>query len=210
MIARNQLWFRVFLEATFALVVSSIASLVIAGVLVTGVAVWARETNVTPADRAVLWERDRKEFLHLKLSDAERRRYQSIRQPEGSVVALIFCYLLSVGVSGAASAAWLGYRVRRYVGPISAVAENARRLAGGDLSARAGSATFGFLTVEVAQLVRDFDHLAEQLDRSENTLRQTFASIAHELRTPLQVLRGRLEGLRDEVLARRTRTFMSV
>jgi signal transduction histidine kinase len=200
LIAGDRLWVRVLVQALMALMAASIASVVLWVILVTGIALWDRQTKLAPADRAVIWDRDYKEFRGIKRSGAETARYRAIKQPEGSVAVGVVCYILSVAACGALGATWLGFRVRRYVGPISLVAQNARSLADGDLSARIGLAASDVVTAEVAQLVRDFDVLAAQLQRSERALRQSSASIAHELRTPLQVLRGRLEALNDGLL----------
>jgi two-component system OmpR family sensor kinase/two-component system sensor histidine kinase BaeS len=44
-----------------------------------------------------------------------------------------------------------------------------------------------------------FNHMAEALERNDQQRRALLADIAHELRTPLSVLRGRLEGIVDGI-----------
>jgi signal transduction histidine kinase len=80
------------------------------------------------------------------------------------------------------------------------VSQAAARVSRGDLSARApilrrrgGD--------ETALLLRNFNAMADSLERLEGERRATSAAIAHELRTPLTILRGRLEAIRDDVIA---------
>ncbi len=86
---------------------------------------------------------------------------------------------------------------RRILVPLNSVADSIRRVAQGDLEARAnaGDRSLG----EAALLADDFNALAEKLQRM--TEEQTFwnAAIAHELRTPVTILRGRLQGLAEGV-----------
>lgn len=85
----------------------------------------------------------------------------------------------------------------RILFPISSLAESARRIADGDLSARAlpGDKSLG----ETAHLVTDFNTMAERLQVMANNMATWNAVIAHELRTPLTVLRGGLQGIADGV-----------
>lgn len=86
---------------------------------------------------------------------------------------------------------------RRILLPLNSVAEAIGRVAQGDLAARAsaGDRSLG----EAARLADDFNSLAGQLQRM--TAEQAFwnAAIAHELRTPVTILRGRLQGLAEGV-----------
>ena len=52
---------------------------------------------------------------------------------------------------------------------------------------------------ELARLARDFNALATTLAEAQTARRQWIADIAHELRTPLSVLRGEIEALQDAV-----------
>jgi two-component system, OmpR family, sensor histidine kinase BaeS len=53
---------------------------------------------------------------------------------------------------------------------------------------------------ELGQLVQAFNRMSADLDRSNRLRRQMTADIAHELRSPLAVIYGYLEGLRDGTL----------
>ncbi|MWL87769.1 ATP-binding protein [Cupriavidus sp. SW-Y-13] len=86
---------------------------------------------------------------------------------------------------------------RKILVPLNSVADSMRRVSRGDLAARAvaGDRSLG----EAASLADDFNALAARLQRV--TEEQTFwnAAMAHELRTPVTVLRGRLQGLAEGV-----------
>jgi len=52
---------------------------------------------------------------------------------------------------------------------------------------------------ELGQLAADFNTMALTLEKYERMRRQWISDIAHELRTPLSILRGEIEALRDGV-----------
>jgi two-component system, OmpR family, sensor histidine kinase BaeS len=52
----------------------------------------------------------------------------------------------------------------------------------------------------VADLAQSFNRMVDRLAAEERVRRQLFADVAHELRHPLAVLKGRLEALQDGVL----------
>ncbi|MCS3802832.1 signal transduction histidine kinase [Chromobacterium alkanivorans] len=107
-------------------------------------------------------------------------------------------WLLSSTVAGLALSVVMGLRLaRRILVPLNSVAEGIRRVAQGDLDARAAAGDRSLR--EAAALADDFNALASQLQRM--TKEQAFwnAAIAHELRTPVTVLRGRLQGLAEGV-----------
>ena len=86
---------------------------------------------------------------------------------------------------------------RRIITPLNSVAESLRRVASGDLEARARGGDTSM--AEAATLVSDFNSMAERLSRmSENRVFWN-AAIAHELRTPMTILRGRLQGIAEGV-----------
>lgn len=84
---------------------------------------------------------------------------------------------------------------RRLLRPVRGFQETARRLAAGDLSARAPSGA----NDELGHLGRDLNTLAETLEANEQARRRWVADISHELRTPLSLLRAELEALQDGV-----------
>ncbi len=97
---------------------------------------------------------------------------------------------------------------RHIITPVVSVAENARRIADGDLAARAElrADTLSELSI----LVDDFNLLAARLERASEAVTQWNATIAHELRTPVTILRGRLQGLADGVFAPEPQLFRSL
>ena len=86
---------------------------------------------------------------------------------------------------------------RQIVSPISRLSRGTQALANGRFTER--------LTVrssdELGTLARNFNVLAETLERNQQAQRQWIADISHELRTPLSVLRGELQAVEDGVRA---------
>jgi two-component system OmpR family sensor kinase/two-component system sensor histidine kinase BaeS len=79
--------------------------------------------------------------------------------------------------------------------PLVGLTEATRAVAAGDLSARVPDHYPG----EVGELASAFNAMAEDLARAEELRRNLTADVAHELRTPLSVIRGKLEGVLDGV-----------
>ena len=101
--------------------------------------------------------------------------------------------LLILGLLGVA---FLGGRaVRRMAAPIGEVMEAADRVAGGDYSTRVEVRGPG----EVGRLAHSFNQMTERLQANETQRRALLADVAHELRTPLSVIRGNVEGMLDGV-----------
>ncbi|MBR0564782.1 HAMP domain-containing histidine kinase [Azoarcus sp. L1K30] len=94
---------------------------------------------------------------------------------------------------------------RRLITPLNSVAHSLREVAEGKLDARAplDEQTMG----ETAQLVRDFNAMAERLQSMTREREFWNAAIAHELRTPVTILRGRLQGLAEGVFSPSSELF---
>jgi len=86
---------------------------------------------------------------------------------------------------------------RRILAPLNSVATSLRQVAQGNLAARAD--TNDYSLGEATQLVSDFNAMAERLERIEQERIFWNAAIAHELRTPVTILRGRLQGLAEGI-----------
>lgn len=85
--------------------------------------------------------------------------------------------------------------VRRFVNPLADVIYAARAVANGDLKTRIP--TQG--PQDLRSLSNSFNEMAASLERSDRERRSMLADVAHELRTPLSVIRGRLEGIVDGI-----------
>jgi len=75
--------------------------------------------------------------------------------------------------------------------PIVRLRKATQKLAAGDLSARAGGSMRG--GDEISQLVRDFDLMAEKIEKLVNAQSRLLKDISHELRSPLARLSVALE-----------------
>jgi two-component system, OmpR family, sensor histidine kinase AdeS len=97
---------------------------------------------------------------------------------------------------------------RRILTPLNSVAESLREIAQGNLDARAlmGRHAMG----ETAQLVSDFNAMAERLQYMTRERQFWNAAIAHELRTPVTILRGRLQGLAEGVFSPDSDIFLGL
>jgi len=79
--------------------------------------------------------------------------------------------------------------------PLASVMAAADRVAEGDLSVRVpeqGPGDFG-------RLAESFNRMIEELERADQQRRNLTADVAHELRTPLHIIQGNLEGILDGV-----------
>ena len=92
----------------------------------------------------------------------------------------------------------------QFTRPISRLQQTARALAGGQYDAR----TRVDSRDELGSLARSMDILAERLEearqrdeRLRNQQQVFFSNISHDLKTPVTVIRGSLEALRDGVIA---------
>ena len=88
--------------------------------------------------------------------------------------------------------------VRRTAAPIGDVMDAADRVAAGDYAVRVETQATG----EVGRLVTSFNEMAARLHANEAQRRSLLADVAHELRTPLAVIRGNIEGMIDGVYPR--------
>lgn len=97
--------------------------------------------------------------------------------------------LVAIGVS-----AFVARRVSR---PLVALAGAAADFGAGRRGVRVGLAD---QPGELGVLSRAFDRMAESVEREEGLRRRLVREVAHEVRTPLAILRGTTEGLVDGVL----------
>lgn len=125
--------------------------------------------------------------------------------PSGPEWGWIVLSTLSAVVLAVFAAAKLS---RRILAPLTSVAGSLRRVSNGDLSARATSddRSLG----EASLLVEDFNLMAERLDRMAQEQVFWNAAIAHELRTPITILRGRIQGLAEGVFEPSEKLFRNL
>jgi len=103
---------------------------------------------------------------------------------------------LIAGLAMMLAALGLGYLIARYLlRPINQLAAASRELAAGHYETHVQFRG----NDEFAALGRDFNHLADTLARNRAAARRWGADIAHELRTPVTVLRAEVDALRDGV-----------
>ncbi|MEX0788102.1 MAG: HAMP domain-containing sensor histidine kinase [Anaerolineales bacterium] len=111
------------------------------------------------------------------------------RLGQAAILAALF-----IGAGGVA----LAFRsLRRTVAPVEDLIAAARRVEAGDYTVRVeerGPAGLG-------GLARSFNAMAARLEHDSVQRRNVLADIAHELKTPLTVVRGTLEGIEDGMYA---------
>jgi two-component system sensor histidine kinase BaeS len=106
-------------------------------------------------------------------------------------------YFLIAGGAVLLLAVLLSLRLsRRLIKPLQAADDAARRIAGGDLTARVPEPAAS-ADDELAQLSRAINNMAENLERSRGLERQFLLSVSHDLRTPLTSIRGYAEAITD-------------
>jgi len=115
--------------------------------------------------------------------------------------------ILLVALAGFLIAAGLSMPIAyRMTKPIRMLAAATRDLASGKYSTRVKVSSGG----ELGQLSRDFNGLAEILEKNQRARSQWVADISHELRTPLTILRGKIEALQDGVYQPTEETFRAL
>jgi len=79
--------------------------------------------------------------------------------------------------------------------PLRQLNRAAQAMAGGDLQVRVRPP----MLRELADLALSFNRMADALEAADQQRRQLTADVAHELRTPLSIIKGRLEGVQDGI-----------
>ena len=85
--------------------------------------------------------------------------------------------------------------LRRLAAPVGALIEGAHRLEGGDLSTRVPVRG----PSDLRALARAMNAMSSRLEAEETRRRSVLADIAHELRTPLSIIRGQAEAITDGI-----------
>ncbi|MDN5347912.1 MAG: hypothetical protein PWP65_1476 [Clostridia bacterium] len=114
---------------------------------------------------------------------------------------------LTAGGIALALAFILGLIITRQLStPLANLATAARRISSGDLAYRVPVTS----SDEIGDLARSFNQMAGNLERNEKLRRNMIADLAHELRTPLAILRGNLESLQEGVIEPSTEVIVSL
>jgi two-component system OmpR family sensor kinase/two-component system sensor histidine kinase BaeS len=90
-----------------------------------------------------------------------------------------------------------GRAVRRMARPMGDLMEAADRVSAGDYAARVGERG----PRELRRLARSFNAMTARLEANEGQRQTLLADVAHELRTPLSVIQGNVEGMLDGLYA---------
>ena len=107
-------------------------------------------------------------------------------------------WLFAVLLFGTALSIILGIKLaQRFIVPINLLADAAKKISHGDLSARVEKPMHH--SSEIAELMDNFNDMAQKLETSVENAHVWNAAIAHELRTPVTILQGRLQGIIDGV-----------
>ena len=126
-------------------------------------------------------------LVYLVLALAER---MAVGSGEVAVILCAVTPLLFLAVTVASAVVF-----RRLGSPLADLMAAADAVAAGDLSARVPERGRG----EMARLAGRFNRMTAELERAAQSRRNLTADVAHELRTPLHILQGNLEGVLDGV-----------
>ena len=125
---------------------------------------------------------------------------EGLREAVWEGLRILFISLLAAAVLGMLLAVLFSWRFTK---PLNIMKNVAERLAERDYSARSNISQQD----EIGELARTLDELAgrlqladEESQKLEKLRREFIANISHELRTPVTVIRGSLEALRDGVV----------
>ncbi|MFX4263819.1 ATP-binding protein [Pelotomaculum propionicicum] len=116
---------------------------------------------------------------------------------ENEFVSSLNNAILWAAVIAAIIALILGMLVSKHLtGPLAMLTTAASRLGGRDLGYRAPVVTGD----EIGELAKSFNFMADNFEKNERLRRNLIADAAHELRTPLSILRGNLESLQEGII----------
>jgi two-component system sensor histidine kinase BaeS len=95
---------------------------------------------------------------------------------------------------------------RKLTSPLKRLEEQARSIREGDFTGRVDVSGVD----EIGRLSHSFNEMADELQVLETLRKKAIANVAHELRTPVAVMRGELEGMIDGVILPDERQFVSL
>ena len=132
------------------------------------------------------------EFLRSSMTSADGHHYTMVIELPAPPYGMFGPHGLPIFV-GILSSGLVCYLLARYLtSPIVRLRAATQKLAEGDLAARAGVPQ-SRRHDEMAELMRDFDRMAERLEKLVNAQKRLLTDISHELRSPLARLNVALE-----------------
>ena len=102
-----------------------------------------------------------------------------------TIWAILFSGLIAYGV--------LYFQARKISRPLKEISAAAKVIAGGEFQKRLNINTRD----EIEELANSFNHMAESLEKIEENRRNLIANISHDLRSPMTLVRGFIEGILD-------------
>ena len=106
--------------------------------------------------------------------------------------------IIGVGILITAVVFQMGRSIRRVISPIDDLLEASDSVADGDYSVRVPERG----SPEMFALVSSFNAMVRQLELQANQRNELMADLTHELRTPITVIQGNIEGIIDGVYER--------
>jgi signal transduction histidine kinase len=162
---------------------------------------WPTDEAWPPPDRAQIWRHGRTRFvrriavvfaamLFLSVIGASTLALRLMGRNNVSLSPVAIAVGLLIIVLGLLLPA-----IRRFGLPLGNIVEAANRVTDGDLSTKLPE----YGPPSIRSVGRAFNSMTARLESQERQRRNLMAEVAHELRTPLSVIQGRLEGLLDGV-----------
>ncbi|MGI6679007.1 MAG: sensor histidine kinase [Dehalobacterium sp.] len=121
-------------------------------------------------------------LIHASLPEVQQTFADVYRITMG---AIVLAMLLAYGV--------LYVQVRKISRPLREISAAAKIIAGGEFQKRLNIHTGD----EIEELAHSFDHMAQSLEQIEDNRRNFIADISHDLRSPMTLVRGFIEGILD-------------
>jgi two-component system, OmpR family, sensor histidine kinase CpxA len=132
------------------------------------------------------------QFLRSSMTSSDGHHYTQVIELAPAPSGMFGAHGLPI-LFGILSSGLVCYLLARYLtSPIVRLRAATQKLAEGDLAARAGMPE-SRRHDEMAELMRDFDRMAERLQKLVNAQRRLLTDISHELRSPLARLNVALE-----------------
>jgi two-component system, OmpR family, sensor histidine kinase BaeS len=144
------------------------------------------ETTSTPERNGLPWAHD-KNYWNSPEFEAGRRAFGQVTRT--AFVAALIAFFLASGAAG--------FVTRLLTRPLLNLTDGVKRFAAGE---RGLQLELPRSNDELRTLTEAFNGLVSGLERQETWRRNMVADIAHDLRTPLSVMRSEIEGMQDGVV----------